>query len=171
MPIERNSSTKQVSTIVMMMAATAVVVLLVFLLIRAASGSGGVSLKLGDNRFDAGNAKERAASIARSGPLLFSDVSGGGQNRPMFLNHLGNDPRTGWVAVDARPPGAKRGCFLVWSRTTKQFHPKSACAPGIFPADGTGLVSYPWKYTEAETVEIDLRDAVQPGAVTTTTVR
>jgi len=169
MPIERTSSTKQVSTIVMMVAATAVVVLLVYLLIRAASGSGGVSLKLGDDRFDAGNAKERAASIAKSGPLLFSDVSGGGQNRPMFLNHLGDDPRAGWVAVDARPPGAKRGCFLVWSRSAKEFRPRDGCAPGAFPADGTGLVSYPWKYTEAETVEIDLRDAVQPGSATTTT--
>lgn len=157
MPIERRTSSNQRSAIVMMIAATGAVALGVFLLVRAAGGGGGIGVKLGDDTFDAGRAKDRAATIRASGPLLFSDVSGNGQSRPIYLNHLGADPAAGWVVVSAVPPGAPDACFVAWDRATRQFRPKAMCVPGAFAADGTGLTTYSWKITAAETIEIDLR--------------
>jgi len=157
MPIEQRTSSNQRSAIVMMIAATAAVVLGVFLLIRAAGGPGGIGVKLGDDTFDAGRAKDRAATIEAGGPLLFSDVSGNGQGRPIYLNHLGADPAAGWVIVSAAPPGAPDACFVAWDRVAREFRPKAKCVPGTFAADGSGLTTYPWKITAAGTIEIDLR--------------
>lgn len=158
MPIERRTSSNQRSAIVMMIAASGAVALGLFLLIRAAGGgTGGIGIRLGDDTFDAGRAKDRAATIEASGPLLFSDVSGNGQSRPIYLNHLGADPAAGWVVVSAIPPGAPDACFVAWDRAAREFRPKARCAPGAFAADGTGLTTYPWKITAAETIQIDLR--------------
>ena len=168
MPIERRNSKTQRTTLVVMVAGTAVVALLVYLLVRAASGPGGMTLRLGTDTFDAGLASERAESIKAGGPLLFSDVSGNGQTRPIYLGHTGSDPLTGWVVVSASPPGAPAGCYVEWNRSASEFRPKGGCWPGTFPADGTGLTGYPWKITADKTIEIDLRPSTGNAGTTTT---
>src|SRR4029077_4413400 len=99
-----------------------VAVLLGFLIIRAASGSGdGVSLNLGDDVFEAGSAKVLAAAVVDDGPLLFSDVAGRGQRRPIFVTHTGDDPQSNWYAFGAFPRGAPAGCFLEWDESAEHF--------------------------------------------------
>ena len=122
MPIERRTARMQTTTLVISVVALVAALLLGFLVLRHATGSNStVKINLGTDIFQAGNAGERAAAIAKAGPLLFSDVSGGGQDRPIFVNHLGHDAKTGWVALDAVPPDAPDGCFLEWDAKAKQF--------------------------------------------------
>ena len=163
MPIERRSTRTQATTIVMMVCGVVVVALAVWLLIRAASGG---ELRLGDDRFNRFDAESAADSIAEDGPLLFSDVSGRGQNRPIFVTHDGDDHKVGWHVFDARAPEAPSGCFLEWDAGDRLFRSVDGCHPGTFPANGEGLRQYPWKVTEDGTLDIDLNP---PDAAATTT--
>jgi hypothetical protein len=157
-PIERRSTRSQTTTLVISLVAVVVVVILGFLVIRAASGSGdGVSLNLGDDVFEAGGAKVLAGAVAADGPLLFSDVAGRGQRRPIFVSHLGDSEKAGWYAFDAFPRGAPEGCFLEWDATTEQFTAVDDCVAGTFPVDGTGLRRYEVTVTEDDQLEVDLR--------------
>ncbi len=159
MPIERRSTRTQTTTVVISVVALCVVVVLGFLVVRAASGSGdGVSLNLGDDVFEAGGAASLAKQVDADGPLLFSDVAGRGQRRPIFVSHLGEDTTTGWHAFDAFPRGAPAGCFLEWDASAEQFSAVDDCAPGTFPVDGTGLRSYAATVTEDGLLEVDLRE-------------
>lgn len=151
----------QATTIVMMVCGVLVVGLAVWQLIRVASGG---ELRLGDDRFNRFDAEDAAEAIAKDGPLLFSDVSGRGQNRPIFVNHVGDDPTTGWYVFDARAPEAPADCFLEWDEEDERFRSVDECHPGTFPPDGEGLRQYEWTVTEEGVLDIDLRS----GAATTT---
>ncbi len=99
-PIERRTARMQTTTLVI-----SVVALARGAAPRASSSSASATgsnnskmkINLGTDIFRPATPSERAAAIAKDGPLLFSDVSGGGQDRPIFVNHLGHDPKTGWV--------------------------------------------------------------------------
>jgi hypothetical protein len=153
MPIERRSTRTQATTMIIMVCALIAVVLAAWLLLKAASGG---SVRLGTDRFDQFNAKDAAASIAKDGPLLFSDVSGRGQNRPIFVTHEGSDFKVGWHVFEARAPGAPDECFLRWDAEAKEFRSVDDCDPATFPADGTGLRQYKWRVTSDGTLDIDL---------------
>jgi len=146
-----------------MVCALVAVVLGAWLLLRAASGD---SVRLGDDRFDRFNARRAADSIREEGPLLFSDVSGRGQNRPIYVTHDGTDPKTGWHVFEARAPEAPKDCFLKWHADAKEFRSESDCDPRAFPFDGEGLRQFPWKVTKDGNLDIDLN----PDRSTTTTV-
>lgn len=77
-----------------------------------------------------------AGAIERDGPLLFQDLLGG--TRDIFVQHLGGD---NWTAFEARRPGAPPECVLAWHAGERQF--RDPCDGSTFPADGTGLVSFP----------------------------
>lgn len=136
-----------------MVSVVVAVVLGAWLLLRAASGD---SVRLGDDRFDRFNAKSAAESIRKDGPLLFSDVSGRGQNRPIYVSHVGDDHKTGWYVFEARAPEAPKDCFLVWDRDDELFRSEDDCDPRTFPVDGEGLRQFPWKVTEEGNLDIDL---------------
>ena len=146
----------QTTTLIISLVAVAVALLLVYLIIRAAGGKDGVALNLGDNKFQAGIATERAEAIRADGPLLFSDVAGGGQRRPIFLNHTGDDATTGWSVFDAHPPGTAEDCFLRWSATREVF--TTTCNSTTFPADGGDLPNYRWEVTTDGALVIDVRN-------------
>jgi hypothetical protein len=166
-PIERRTTRMQTTSLVISVVALLLAVLLGFLVIRKASGSNDkTSVNLGTDVFRAGTAKARAASIAKDGPLLFSDVSGGGQSRPIFVNHLGDDPKTGWYAIDAVPSDAPDGCFLEWDAAAKEFRGVKRCVSTTYPPDGTGLTRYTATVNSDGELEIDLRKEL--GATTTT---
>ncbi len=81
-------------------------------LVVALAGSGDVQFKLGDDVFEVGDAETFADRIADdAAPIPFSSLSG---NRPIYLQHIGDDPTTGWYAIDARSPSDPDACVLEW---------------------------------------------------------
>jgi hypothetical protein len=112
---------------------------------------GTVEVKLGADTFTVGQARPKAESIATDGPFLFSDVANG--QRDIYVQHLGDDPLTGWSAFDARLPGAARDCSLRWEQEPRQF--VDPCSGQTVPADGAGLATYPVQVTDDETVVVD----------------
>ncbi|HSL59599.1 MAG TPA: hypothetical protein VK866_17255 [Acidimicrobiales bacterium] len=138
-PVERRSSTATTRAVLVGVAGVvAGIALVLFVVNLADSGSERFEIRLGDDRFDAGDAASRAASIDAGGPILFSDLAGG--SRDILLQHLGDDPEAGWHAFAAQPPGAPRDCVLQWQADAGEF---VDCEGDVWPADGTGLPSYP----------------------------
>ena len=129
-------------------------VLVVFVFaVPSLTESGKVEVKLGSDTYDAGPTESRAATIAQDGPLLFSDVSGG--QRDIYIQHLGDDPATGWYAFDARRPGQSRECPLDWDPAAKQF--RDRCDGTVVPADGSGLLAYVVTVTDSGRVVVDFK--------------
>lgn len=137
-------------------------------ILKMAGGSSSTRLRLGDDVFEAGNATRMSRQIRKDGPLLFSDVSGRGQNRPIFLNHFGDDPKTRWVAFDAVAADAPENCFLSWSAERDLFEERSVLSGGdytkgevcrdiTFPPNGEGLTQYKWKVDDDGLLTIDFR--------------
>jgi hypothetical protein len=139
----------------------ALVLLLFVVAIPSLTESGTVEVKLGSETYDAGQADSRASNIASGGPLLFSDVSGG--KRDIYLQHIGDDPATGWFAFDARRPGQSRSCTLEWQPGSADF--RDPCDGTIVAADGTGLTDYPVTITDGGKVIVNLNpdSAAQEG--------
>src|SRR6056297_257099 len=150
-PVERRSSTATTRAVLVGAAGVvAGIALVLFVVNLADSGSERFEIRLGDDRFDAGDAASRAASIDAGGPILFSDLAGGA--RDILLQHLGDDPEAGWHAFAAQPPGAPRDCVLQWQPDAGEF---VDCDGEVWPADGTGLTSYPVEVVDGELL-IDL---------------
>ena len=132
----------------------ALVLLLVFV-VRLANQSGGNML--GDDTFDA-NAATLATQIARDGPVLFPDLLGKG--RDIYIQHLSEDPKEGWLAFRATAAGAGRQCTLRWDRSERLF--RDPCEPGrTYPADGSGLEQYQATVEGANKLVVDLRRTAQ----------
>jgi hypothetical protein len=141
-------------------------VILVVVFVVALPGlteEGRVEVKLGADTFTVGQARPKAESIAVDGPFLFSDVANG--QRDIYVQHLGNDPLTGWSSFDARRPGTGRECTLTWDRSAANFD--DPCSDQAVPADGAGLPTYPVEVTDSETVIVDLNAATRPSTTTT----
>jgi len=174
MPVERRTASRQITTVVV----AVVVVLLVGLagwgLVQAASKKdSGVSLRLGDDVFDAGNAVRLSKQIGKDGPILFSDVSGRGQSRPIFVNHFGDDPQIRWVAFTAVAPGAEKGCYLSWNAKRVLFEERKLptaegssaskrqqgelCRSTTWTANGQELTQFSWQVAKGGTLQVDLR--------------
>jgi hypothetical protein len=109
-------------------------------------------LHLGAADFDAGSAKDRAADIARSGPILLPDPAGG--TRDIFLQHLGSQVGRGWLAFDAHQAGQGRQCTLQWKPAQNHF--EDPCGDATVSATGGGLVHYRVTVTKDGRVIIDL---------------
>ena len=171
MPIERRTSRSQVTTVLIAVFSLVLVASIVYALIQLASGGKGLSFDLGDDRFVAGNA-ERLARQAADAPILLSDVSGNGQQRPIVLAHSGKDPKKGWVAFDARPPGAPADCIVQVDRGTGElsFAPvdRPRCGDQVFPADGTGFRTYVWSISSDGELVVDLKPKRSTTATTAT---
>jgi hypothetical protein len=163
MPVEQRSTQVQTTTIIISVVALAVVLLLGFLVLRSAGDGAGVTLQLGEDVFAAGDSTKLAEAIEADGPALFSDVSGRGQQRPIYLNHLGGVYKEGWIAFDAKPPGGADTCFLEWDSEAEMFAGVDDCVPETYPADGAGLQFYVVTVTDDGGVEIDLgRSEIEP---------
>jgi hypothetical protein len=116
--------------------------------------SGKVEMKLGPERFDAGPADDRAAEVAERGPILLADVAG--NQRDVFLQHVGSDASTGWLAFDARRPGAIRDCTLEWQVERSAF--VDPCDGSVVDAQGEGLAQYSVEVSDDRHVIVDLRE-------------
>jgi len=115
------------------------VVLLIFVL-WVTGQNDRVRFSLGDEQFQDITADGMAKLIADDGPVLFPDVSAN-RSRDIYVQHLGTDPKTGWLAFDAREAGAPRECFLDWKRDRQLFVDR--CDGSEVGADGAGLRQYP----------------------------
>lgn len=98
------------------------------------------------------NAERLAGEIAERGPVLFKDPLD--RDREVFIQHLGDDESEGWLAVRAYAAAADLDCLLQWEPDPGRF--VDPCTRSAYPADGTGLVTYPATVAGA-TVTVDLR--------------
>lgn len=152
MPVSEGPTLDLRRTIVYVVVSLALGVGLLFVVVTLA-GSGDVQFKLGDEVFEVGDAETFAQRIADDrAPLPFSSLS---RNRPIYLQHIGDDPETGWFAVDARSPSAPAECVLEWDVDAQVF--VDGCdAAATFPPDGEGLLRYTVTVDADGVVVVDL---------------
>jgi hypothetical protein len=118
----------------------ALILVLAFLVAQAAN-RGDVEIKLGDDRFDAGQVESIADAIADEDglPLLYQDLVGGDRN--LYVQHLEDDPKLGWVAFGAFDPDDP-SCAVEIDREAAVL--VNECDDSVtYPLDGTGLRYYP----------------------------
>jgi hypothetical protein len=163
MPVARGPRVSTRSAIVVGGAgALTAVLLVIFVVWLTNQNAGKVDFKLGDDQFQDITAERMAKQITADGPVLFPDVSAN-RSRDIFVQHLGTDPKTGWLAFDAREAGAPRECFLDWKADRQLFVDR--CDGSVIPADGTGLRQYPAVVNANGKVIIDFN--ATPTATTT----
>lgn len=136
-------------------------VLLVVFVLRLSS-SPDAKVQLGDAVFEVGQVRKLAPLVDRDGPFLFQALNG---QRDIYVQHLGNDAATGWLAFEAHAPGQPRTCQLVWRQAEGRFH--DPCTQAVFPVDGKGLTQYPTEVRRQKkgglTLFVDLRTARSGG--------
>jgi hypothetical protein len=118
---------------------------------------------LGDPVFNVGSAKRLAKEIDERGPFLFQDPLSLGRGRNLYIQHLGDDPDTGWSAIEARLPDSE-ACAVTWDLEREEF---VDCRRNVHPPDGEGLTTYPG-VVENGRVRVDLRTGSVNGVSTTT---
>jgi hypothetical protein len=115
----------------------------------------GEDVRLGDEVFDLGPARNRARSIREDGtPFLFQDPTLG-RSKDIYVNHLSARDTEGWVAFDARVPGSPRTCSLRYDLAAAAF--TDPCTRKQWPADGTGLPQHPAVVNADGHLVVDLR--------------
>jgi hypothetical protein len=108
--------------------------------------------------FRVADAKGKAAEVAKEGPLLLPDPAT--FNRPIFLQHVGDDANQGWSAFDAVAPGCRNS--LTWQADRKMF--VDPCSKRELDSAGGDQFHYPTRVDDnAILVNLD------PGTTTTTT--
>ena len=123
-------------------------------------------LNIGDQTFQAGSAEKKAELIAETGPIPYPDVSGRNE-RPIFLQHLGDDPEEGWYAFLAFPTAKGADCPWEWDADDELF--RATCDPDLTaPADGKGVQQFKVTVTDGQ-LEVDLNAEERAKASTTTT--
>jgi hypothetical protein len=108
--------------------------------------------------------------IERDGaPVLFPDLLVDG-DLYIYVNHLGPGPQEGWVAFEAKRPGADLSCTLDWHASERQF--VDPCTGETYPADGDGLRQFPTDIDEDGDLVVRLRppDADTPSPTPPDTV-
>jgi hypothetical protein len=127
---------------------------LAFLVAQAAS-RGDVQIHLGDDRFDAGQVESIAARIEKDGglPVLYPDLVG--RDRNLYVQHLDDDPKAGWVAFGAFDPDDP-SCAVTIDREAKVL--VNACDEDVtYPLAGNGLRYYPTEL-EGNRLYVDINE-------------
>ena len=139
--------------------AAVLVIALVFAILNRVAASGGTSKPHSANslagEFDVGLARQRALTVDRSGPILFPDPQG--HSRDIYVQHLAGDT---WTAFEARVTGSPRQCVLAWKQDAHHF--VDPCDGRTYPADGTGLVTFPTTVDAKGHIIVDLSRPTQP---------
>jgi hypothetical protein len=121
---------------------------------------GDVTVRLGDDRFSAGRAENLARIIdADDQPVLFPDPAR--FTRAIYLDHVGADPDTGWLAIGAFVPEQPE-CTLTYDPDAGEFviddaQPDSCDRSTTFPRSGAGLRTFPTE-VDAGRLYVDLQD-------------
>lgn len=129
---------------------------LAFLVANLAS-RGEVEVNLGDDTFEA-DASSLADNIAAEGaPVGLGDLAAG--SRPIWVDHTGDDPTTGWRAFGAFVPDDP-SCTVNWDRDRDLY--VADCDDTLtFPRSGRGLRPYPVEVI-GDDISIDLQDRRDP---------
>lgn len=94
----------------------------------------------------------KAAALIDRVPFLLPDASPS-HSRDVYIQHTGSLLGTGWLALGALAPGqTDRECFLVF----RNHRFEDPCTSKAYPADGTGLTSYPTRVDAKGRVYVDL---------------
>jgi len=110
-------------------------------LIAVLANRGDVDIRLGDDRFEAGQVENIADAIDEGDglPFLYPDLAG--RDRHIFVQHLDDDADQGWVAFGAFDPD-EPSCRVDLDREARRL--VNSCDPSVtYPLDGTGLRYYP----------------------------
>ncbi|MDD9369838.1 MAG: hypothetical protein PV358_06990 [Acidimicrobiales bacterium] len=125
------------------------------------ASQGKVDVRLGSDTFAEQEATDAAEKIAEGGPIVYADAAGG--DRDIVLQHRGDDPNEGWIALAARPPGAARECTIQSRDRDEPFRlldpdgeVTDACDGREFPPSGEGLPSYPVTVDADGKLDVDL---------------
>ncbi|HEX6417952.1 MAG TPA: hypothetical protein VFZ77_05635 [Acidimicrobiales bacterium] len=152
-------------------AAGVVLALLVAFGVAQMASQGRVDVRLGSDTFAEQDAERAARKIAEGGPILYPDAAG--RDRDIVLQHLGDDPEEGWIALAARPPGVSRACTIQSRDRDEPFRLLDAggdvsddCDGREFPPDGTGLPSYPVTVDADGKLDVDLNAASRATSTT-----
>lgn len=178
MPVEQRSTSNQFRTAGIALLMVGAGLALVLVLFGQGGGGEPSTVSLGSDEFALGPAAERSQAIAEKGPFLLPDVSGRGQDRPIFVSHEGPEPEIGWAIFEAKAPDTPDNCFLRWDRTSETFVSEELgqaavsedatgerCDDATFPMNGTGLTQLPWTVSDDGVLYVTLGD----GDSTTTT--
>ncbi len=145
MPVAPNRSNPGKQAIAVAAAGLVGVIAIIFLITRISQQAerGDVQLNLGDDKFFVGDAEDLAGKIDDEDvfggdPLL---ISGLGNDRDVWVQHIGEDSQTGWLVFAVRPDDASRSCFVDWDRDSSTFI--DTCDGTVYPEDGVGLRQYP----------------------------
>ena len=139
MPVAQNGPPSARQALVIGIGALCGLVAVVFLVTRLDRlGGDDATVEAGDPTFAVGDARQFAEVIADEGPLFLPDAARG--DRDLYLQHLGDDPTSGWLAFSVRPPGADRGCFVEWRAADQRF--VDSCDGTTYPPTGDGLPRY-----------------------------
>jgi len=129
-------------------------------LVAGLASRGDVEVRLGDDRFDAGRTENLARIIESDGqPILFPDPAN--FSRAIYVDHAGDDPDVGWLAVSAFVPDQPE-CTLVFDPDAAEYviddqQPGSCDRATTFPRSGAGLRAYPAEVADGRLL-IDLQD-------------
>ena len=118
-----------------------VLIAVVTVFVALAASRGDVDVNLGDERFNAGQTDRQANVIEDGGglPILYQDLVG--NDRHLFVQHLGDEQDEGWVAFGAFDPDDPT-CTVLIDREEKVL--VNECNKSVtYPLDGEGLRQYP----------------------------
>jgi hypothetical protein len=140
----------------LLIAAVAIVLIaVVTVFVALAASRGNVEIKLGDDRFNAGNTERIADRIAEDGglPALYADLVSG--DRPIFVQHTGDEADEGWVAFGAFDPDDPT-CIVEIDREAMIL--VNACNREVtYPLDGEGLRFYPTSVEDGDVI-VDINE-------------
>ena len=150
----RRRSDRYKAVLIGSIAAVLTAVVVIWLVVRYASQNPD-DVNLARRTFPVGKATRLAEEIDERGPFLFKDPLTSRAGRELYLQHIGDDVKKGWVAIEAYAPDAPREvrCVLRW--TGDGFD--DPCSERSFEADGEGLIRYRASVNGAGSVEVDLR--------------
>jgi hypothetical protein len=126
---------------------------LVFVLVVRLSSSPEAKNNLGGQTFLLNKASDLAIEIDERGPPVFQAPQGGGDT-DIYVNHLGRDPKVGWIAFNAYR--TKRTCQLRWNQRTERF--TDPCTKQTYgPDPGPAFRHYKVVVLPNGRVEVDFR--------------
>jgi len=123
------------------------------------SGSGEIQFKLGDDVFEIGDAETFSERIQEDeSPIAWASLSG---SRPIYVQHIGEDPLVNWFAIDARSPSNPVACSLGWDTESQVFFDECN-ESSTYPANGEGLTRFEVVVNPLGVIQIDLTRIYAP---------
>ena len=125
---------------------------------------GDVEVRLGDDRFNAGNVDNLARIIEDDGqPILFPDPAN--FSRSIYVDHTGDSPDIGWVALSAFVP-EQTECTLTFDPEAGAFviddnQPDACDRDTTYPRSGAGLRIFSTEVVDGRLL-INLQDQDAP---------